>query len=88
MSIMRPLGSVLLASGVVVGVGVGIAMLGGVHVLPAVPWIVAVGLTKITLLGSGGLMAVGAICHRLAIRSEQRNALSEQNPSRQGLADD
>ena len=51
--LMRPLGSVLLALGVLLGVGVGIGLLLGVQ-LPGVPWIVAVGFAKLTLIASGG----------------------------------
>ena len=71
---MRRIGSFLLFCGAAIGLGVGAAMLSGVHFV-GVPWIVAVGLTKLTLLASGGLMAAGAVCIRLARRDEQRKAL-------------
>lgn len=68
---VRIIGNTLIGAGIVVGSGVALVMLGGVP-LPAMPWIVAVGLAKLTLLGSGGLMAAGAVCNRLALRQEQR----------------
>ena len=68
---MRPLGTVLMIGGLVLGVGVGVAIIGCPHFV-SLPWIVSVGLAKLTLLASGGLMAVGAICHRLAAREEQK----------------
>lgn len=71
---MRPLGTTLLALGVTLGAVVGIGMLLGVS-LPGLPWIVAVGLVKLTLIAAGGLMAGGAILHSLAKRSEQRRRL-------------
>ena len=71
---MRKLGNMLMLGGAAVGVGVGAAMLGGVHVV-AHPWLVTVGLVKLTLIASGGLMATGAVCVRLANRAEQRQLL-------------
>ena len=47
--------------GLVLGVGVGVAIIGGPHFI-ALPWIVSVGLAKLTLLAAGGLMGAGAIC--------------------------
>jgi hypothetical protein len=68
---MRGLGNLLLALGVLVGVIVSAAMLAGIS-LPGVPWLVAVGLVKLALVSSGGLMAAGAVCLRLANRADQR----------------
>ncbi|MEO8620161.1 MAG: hypothetical protein ABI625_03775 [bacterium] len=79
---MRPLGSILMIGGAAVGAMVAVAMLGGIHVAN-VPLIVAIGLGKLTLLTSGGLMAAGAVCNRLALRKEQRELLdraSEDQP--------
>ncbi len=76
---MRRLGSILIGSGVVVGLGVVVAML-GVIPLPVMPWIVSVGLAKLTLLASGGLMGAGAVCNRLALRREQRELLPPAAP--------
>jgi hypothetical protein len=67
---MRRIGAVLMGLGVVVGAGVGIAIL--THTgLAGVPWVVNVALAKLGLIASGGLMAGGAVSHRLATRREQ-----------------
>jgi hypothetical protein len=71
---MRLLGTLLLALGVLVGCAVGFALMFGLQ-MPGVPWLVAVGLTKLTLIAAGGLMAGGAVLHRLARRAEARDAL-------------
>ena len=68
---MRPLGTVLMTGGLVLGIGVGVAIIAGPQLF-ALPWMVSVGLAKLTLLASGGLMGAGAICHRLAAREEQK----------------
>lgn len=67
-------------SGAAVGSALGVALL--LHVqLPGVPWIVAVGLAKLTLIGSGGLMAAGAAMQRVARRQEERGALTAGDKS-------
>ncbi len=71
---MRPLGTLLLGLGVLVGSVVGLGLLLGVQ-LPGLSWLVAVGLVKLTLIASGGLMAGGAILHRLARRADERARL-------------
>lgn len=71
---MRVIGKALIWAGAAVGGVVVFAMLGGVP-LPVMPWIIAVGLVKLTLVGSAGLMAAGAVCNRLALRQEQRALL-------------
>jgi hypothetical protein len=68
---VRPLGTVLMIGGLVLGIGVGVAIIAGPHFF-SLPWVVSVGLAKLTLLASGGLMGAGAICHRLAAREEQK----------------
>ena len=68
---MRPLGTVLMIGGLILGIGVGVAIVGGAHFI-SLPWIVSVGLAKLTLLAAGGLMGAGAVCHRLATREEQK----------------
>ena len=77
MKVLRPVGALLMWSGAALGAGVAAAMLGGAHVLPAMPWILGVALAKLTLLGAGGLMGAGAICRRLSLRDEQRRALPD-----------
>lgn len=68
---MKHVGTALLILGVLVGSAVGVAMFLGVT-LPGVSWLVAVGLAKLTLIASGGLMAAGAVLHRLAKRADDR----------------
>jgi hypothetical protein len=71
---MRPLGTFLLALGALLGSVVGAGILLGVE-LPGLSWLVAVGLAKLALVASGGLMAGGAVLHRLARRAEERDRL-------------
>lgn len=73
---MRVLGTTLLVLGVLVGCSVGVGMLLGVSV-PGVSWLLAVGLAKLTLIASAGLMAAGAMLQRLAKRSEARTLRAE-----------
>jgi len=42
--------------------------------IAGVHWMILVGLVKLTLVGSLGLIAAGAVVRRLAIRAEQRQA--------------
>jgi hypothetical protein len=78
---MRPLGAVLLTLGVLLGSAVGIGMLLGVSV-PGVSWLVAVGLAKLTLVASGGLIAAGATLQRLAKRAEDRTRVERLGDDR------
>lgn len=71
---MRVIGKALIWAGAAVGGAVVFAMLGGVP-LPVMPWIIAVGLVKLSLVGAAGLMTAGAVCSRLALRQEQRALL-------------
>jgi hypothetical protein len=67
---MKRLGQVLLGLGAAVGVGVGVAIL--THTgLGGVPWLLNVGLAKLGLVASAGLMAGGAVSLRLAKRRDQ-----------------
>jgi len=68
---VRPLGTVLMIGGLVLGVGVAVAIIASPQFF-SLPWMISVGLAKLTLLASGGLMGAGAICHRLAAREEQK----------------
>jgi hypothetical protein len=61
---MRLLGQVLMALGVAVGGAVGLALLFHLSI-PGVPWLLALGLAKLTLLGSAGLLGAGAFIQRL-----------------------
>jgi len=71
---MKLIGNVLFALGIVLGTLIGFGILLGVSV-PGVPWLVAVALTKLALLGSLGLIATGGVLHRLARRQEARDRL-------------
>ena len=64
---MHRFGQILMLLGVGVGSAVGLAML--LHLsVPGVSWLVAVGLAKLTLAASAGLLAGGAFLQRLAAR--------------------
>ena len=54
---MRPLGTVLMIGGLVLGVGVGVAIIAGPQFF-SLPWMISVGLAKLTLLASGGSWAL------------------------------
>jgi hypothetical protein len=71
---MRLFGTLLLVLGAALGVAVALGMALGVSI-PGVSWLVAVGLVKLTLIASGGLMAGGAVLQRLAKRSEDRERI-------------
>jgi hypothetical protein len=73
---MKRLGSLLMLLGAAVGVTVGIAMIMGVRV-NGVPLLVAIGLAKLTLVSSLGLMAGGAVLRRMGVRREAREELRE-----------
>jgi hypothetical protein len=69
---MRRLGSVLLALGLLIGVAGGAGLMLGLHA-SGLHWVIAIGLAKLTLLASGGLMAGGALLQRLARREALRS---------------
>lgn len=71
---MRSLGILLLFLGLVVGVIGGVGLIAGLHVT-GWTWLVTIGLAKLTLLASGGLMAGGAILQRLARREDAQRQL-------------
>ena len=72
---MRRFGQVLMAIGALLGAGVAVAMATDFG-LAGAPWLVNVALSKLTLIGAGGLMAGGAMSVRLAKRQEQRRLAS------------
>ena len=80
---LRWMGRGLLGLGVVVGGAVGVAMMTGVH-LTGISWLAAVGIAKLTLVASGGLMAAGAVCLRLDNRTRHRRLTGSDVPSRFG----
>src|SRR4029078_12874357 len=59
---MRKLGQLMMFLGASVGVAVGLGILFGVA-LPGVSWIVGIGLAKLSLVASGGVMAGGGGLH-------------------------
>jgi hypothetical protein len=64
---MRRIGQLLMFLGLGVGGIVGLSIL--LHLdVPGVPWLVAVGLTKLALVASGGMLAGGAFLQRLGAR--------------------
>lgn len=72
---MRSLAALLMALGVALGAALSAAL--ALHVtIPGVHWFVLVGLAKLALVGSLGLIAAGGIVRRLAIRKEGRRALA------------
>jgi predicted phage tail protein len=79
---MRVIGRALLWLGLLVGVVGGIGLTVGFH-FTGIAWFVAIGLAKLTLAASLGLMTGGAVLQRLAQRAEQRKALDAP----QGAAD-
>jgi hypothetical protein len=71
---MRQVGSFLLVLGLLVGGVTSLGFLLGFSSL-GLPWLVTVGLVKLAFLAAGGLMAGGAVMHRLARRTEERARL-------------
>ena len=71
---MRSLGTLLLILGLLIGVIGGAGLMAGLHVT-GWAWLVTIGLAKLTLLASGGLMAGGAILQRLARREDAQRLL-------------
>ena len=78
---LRAMGSLFIALGACLGILVGLAILTGFSV-PGVSWVVAVGITKLALLASGGIMAAGAVFVRLDRRKRERDALPPPNARR------
>ena len=75
---MHLIGSLLLSLGVLLGAAVALGLTLGVTI-PGVSWLIAVGLVKLTLIASGGLMAAGAVLQRLAKRAHQRELPSSSD---------
>jgi NhaP-type Na+/H+ or K+/H+ antiporter len=76
---MRLLGRLLMILGVAAGGAVGLALLFHFSI-PGVPWLLALGLAKLTLAASAGLLGAGAFVERLANRHEERLALPPEEP--------
>jgi hypothetical protein len=71
---IRVVGRALLWLGLLVGIVGGIGLTVGFH-FTGIAWLVAIGLAKLTLATSLGLMAGGAVLQRLAQRDEKRKAV-------------
>ena len=72
--LLKPIGQTLMVVGAAVGIAIGAAIGLGIS-LPGIPWLIAVGLIKLTLLGAGVLMGSGAFLVRLSRRHEERDRL-------------
>jgi hypothetical protein len=73
---VRRIGSLLLWLGLLVGIIGGIGLTVGMH-FTGVAWLVAIGLSKLTLVASLGLMAGGGVLQRLARRGDEQQAVLE-----------
>ena len=71
---MKRLGAVLLVLGALVGCIAGIWVMIGLDAVH-LPWIVSIGLVKLILAASLGIMAGGAVLVRLAKKSEGRSRI-------------
>ena len=67
---MKRLGQLLMLLGLIVGSIVGLAMIAHVSV-GGLPFLVAIGLAKLTLGASAGLMTGGAVLVRISKRHEE-----------------
>ena len=72
--LLKPLGRTLMVTGAAVGIAVGVGIGLGIS-LPGIPWLIAAGLVKLTLLGSAVLMGAGAFLERLSGRHHERDRL-------------
>ena len=72
---MKALGSALMAIGFLIGVALAIAVGADVRV-NGVPFLVAVGLAKLTFVTALGFLGTGAAVRRLGVRNEQRKQAS------------
>jgi hypothetical protein len=75
----RMLGRLLAGLGVIVGLALGLALLVPVK-LAGISWLIAVGLAKLTLAASLGLIGAGAVVRRIAARADQRAQLAAPRP--------
>jgi hypothetical protein len=83
---MRAVGAVLMGIGAGLGAVLAVALVIG-HWSPwlaSLPWLVAIGLAKLTFVGALGLLASGAVVRRLAIRAETRALESGGRASPEG----
>lgn len=83
---MRRLAALLMGLGVAVGVAGGLGILFA-PTFAGLQWLIAVGLVKLTLAGSFGLIAGGAVVRRLAIRAEMRDLSLPRSDTERGTGD-
>ena len=87
---MHRLGLLLLWFGAIVGglvaIGVGVNQIAPIA-LHGLSWWMALGLVKLTLLGSAGLMSAGAVMLRLANRERTRLLRESEGDSDSRLSD-
>ena len=67
---MQTLGRILMIGGAIVGAAAGVWVLTGSWDA-GLPWLVAIGLVKLSVFGSFGMMGAGAALTRLAKRRER-----------------
>jgi hypothetical protein len=73
---MRRIGSLLLWLGLLVGIIGGIGLTVGMH-FTGLAWLMAIGVSKLTLVASLGLMTGGGVLQRLAQRADAQRAALE-----------
>lgn len=71
---MRRFGQLLAVVGSIIGIAAALTMILPLH-LAGISWLIAVGLIKLTLAASLGLIAGGAVLQRIARRAEERERL-------------
>jgi hypothetical protein len=85
---MKPIGTALLILGVLVGVAAGIWVMVGLDKVH-LPWVVSVGLVKLIIVASFGIMGAGAVLLRLARKADARlGALHGTSAKERALTDD
>ena len=75
---MKRLGSVLLVLGALIGVAASLWIAVGLDVAK-LPWLISIGLVKLTIGASLGVMGSGAVLTRLANRRDKRLKAGESD---------
>jgi hypothetical protein len=75
---MKKLGSLLMLLGALIGVGASVWIAVGLDVA-ALPWLISVGLVKLAIASSLGVMGVGALLMRIANRRDERLPAGESD---------
>ena len=80
---MRTFGAVLMGLGAAVGVALALALVAGPWLpwVASLPWLVAVGLGKLTFISALGLIAAGAVMRRVGRRADERAPVPETRPN-------